>query len=229
MKKKVVKKKKLKIIPFFIALLIIALVSFSVVQILQAKIKNIVITNGDYLKDDYIIDLAGIRDYPSFYLTNTLKIKKNLLKSPYIREVKVKREFYHVLEIEIVTNSPLFINSTTSEVVFEDKNTVKVDDEIDLFRVPRLMNYVPDDKYSTFIDKMAKVDKGILGKISDIEYVPNDYDKDRFLLYMDDGNMVYFTLTKFKQIEYYNDVLSQLEGRKGILYLDSGNHFQIKE
>ena len=42
MKKKVVKKKKLKIIPFFIALLIIALVSFSVVQILQAKIKNIV-------------------------------------------------------------------------------------------------------------------------------------------------------------------------------------------
>ena len=74
MKKKVVKKKKLKIIPFFIALLIIALVSFSVVQILQAKIKNIIITNGDYLKDDYIIDLAGIRDYPSFYLTNTLKI-----------------------------------------------------------------------------------------------------------------------------------------------------------
>ena len=109
MKKKVVKKKKLKIIPFFIALLIIALVSFSVIQILQAKIKNIIITNGDYLKDDYIIDLAGIRDYPSFYLTNTLKIKKNLLKSPYIRSVKIKREFYHVLEIEVVTNRPLLL------------------------------------------------------------------------------------------------------------------------
>ena len=134
MKKKVVKKKKLKIIPFFIALLIIVLVSFSVIQILQAKIKNIIITNGDYLKDDYIIDLAGIRDYPSFYLTNTLKIKKNLLKSPYIRNVKIKREFYHVLEIEVVTNRPLFINSATNEVVFEDKNTVKVDDEIDLFK-----------------------------------------------------------------------------------------------
>ena len=150
------RKKKLKIIPFFIALLIIVLVSFSVIQILQAKIKNIIITNGDYLKDDYIIDLAGIRDYPSFYLTNTLKIKKNLLKSPYIRNVKIKREFYHVLEIEVVTNRPLFINSATNEVVFEDKNTVKVDDEIDLFRVPRLMNYVPDDKYSTFIDKIRK-------------------------------------------------------------------------
>ena len=41
--------------------------------------------------------------------------------------------------------------------------------------------------------------------------------------------MVYLTLTKFRMIKYYNEVLGQLEGRKGILYLDSGNHFQIKE
>lgn len=229
MKKKVVKKKKLKIVPFLIVVLVIAALSFGIVKVFQAKIENIIITNGDYLKDDYVIDLAGIREYPSFYLTNTLKMKKKLLKSPYIREVKIKRKFYHVLEIDIVSNSPLFINNSTNEVVFEDGNTVKVDEKIDLFRIPRLMNYVPDTKYETFIEKMAKVDKGILGKIADIEYVPNDFDKDRFLLYMDDGNMVYLTLTKFKQIEYYNDVLGQLEGRKGILYLDSGNHFQIKE
>ena len=44
-----------------------------------------------------------------------------------------------------------------------------------------------------------------------------------------DGNMVYLTLTKFDMINYYNDVLSQLENRKGILYLDNGNHFQIME
>ena len=76
---------------------------------------------------------------------------------------------------------------------------------------------------------MKNIDENILAKISDIEYVPNDLDKDRFLLYMDDGNMVYLTLTKFKMINYYNDVLEQLEDRKGILYLDNGNHFQIKE
>ena len=91
------------------------------------------------------------------------------------------------------------------------------------------MNYVPDKKYKSFIKGMKSVDTDILGKISDIEYIPNDYDKDRFLLYMDDGNMVYLTLTKFKMINYYNNVLEQLEGKHGILYLDSGNHFQIKE
>ena len=76
---------------------------------------------------------------------------------------------------------------------------------------------------------MNRLDDDILGKISEIEYVPNDYDKDRFLLSMDDGNSVYLTLTKFEMINYYDDVLTQLEGKKGILYLDSGNHFKIME
>lgn len=229
MAKKIVKKKKLKIVPFLIVLLILIGLSFSVYQVLKANIKNIVIKNASYLNDDYVIDLAGIKDYPSFYLTSSIKMEKNLKKSPYIISAKVKRKFYQVLEIDLKVNNPLFINNSSNTVVFENKGTVPIDEEIDLFRVPRLMNYVPDDKYDTFISKTALIDKGILGKIADIEYTPNDYDKDRFLLYMDDGNMVYLTLTKFKQINYYNEVLEQLEGRKGILYLDSGNHFQIKE
>ncbi len=229
MAKKIVKKKKLKVIPFLIVLLILFGLSFLVWQIVNAKINNIIIKNASYLNDDYVIELADIKDYPSFYLTSSLKISKGLKKSPYILKAKVKKKFYHVLEIDLEINEPLFINNSSSSVVFQDKTEVLQKDEIDIFRVPRLINYVPDDKYDTFIEKMALIDKGVLGKIGDIEYTPNDYDKDRFLLYMDDGNMVYLTLTKFKQINYYNDVLEQLEGRKGILYLDSGNHFQIKE
>ena len=76
---------------------------------------------------------------------------------------------------------------------------------------------------------MKQVNPEIKQKISEISYLPNDYDKDRFLLYMDDGNSVYLTLTKFKMINYYNEVLPQLDGKKGILYLDSGNHFQIMQ
>ena len=95
--------------------------------------------------------------------------------------------------------------------------------------MPRLINYVPDNKYNKFIKNMIKVDESVLSKISDIEYLPNDYDKDRFLLYMDDDNMVYLTLTKFKMINHYNEVLAQLDNHKGILYLDSGNHFKIME
>ena len=114
-------------------------------------------------------------------------------------------------------------------MILNNKESVPIDSLVSTFRVPRLLNYVPDNKYSKFIKKMNNIKQDILGKISDIEYTPNDLDKDRFLLYMDDGNAVYLTLTKFNMINYYNEVLGQLENRKGILYLDSGNHFQIKE
>ena len=41
--------------------------------------------------------------------------------------------------------------------------------------------------------------------------------------------MVYLTLTKFKIINRYIDVLAQLENHKGVLYLDDGNYFKIME
>ena len=46
------------------------------------------------------------------------------------------------------------------------------------------------------------------------------------MLYMIDGNYVYATLTRFDSVNYYNDIYPTLGGKKGILYLDSGNHFQ---
>lgn len=229
MTKKLVKKKKLKLLPCFIVLLLFGGLSFLVYFFLNLPIKNLIVKNTVYLNDDYVLELAGVKDYPSFWLLSTNETEKKLETSPYILEADVERNFFHVLVISVTENKPLFINNTNHTVVFADKEEVKIDEEIDLFRVPRLINYVPDNKYKTFVKGMANIKKDILGKISDIEYQPNDYDKDRFLLYMDDGNMVYLTLTKFDMINYYNDVLSQLENKKGILYLDNGNHFQIME
>lgn len=229
MPKKIVKKKKLKFIPFLIVLFILGGLFFVVYSFMDAKTINIIIQNTSYLNDDYILELSGVKDYPKFYTLNTKKIINTLKKSPYIKDAKIKREFYHVLVIDIVENKPLYLNYSDNTIVFEDGSKVSSSETVDLFRIPRLMNYVPDDKHKTFIKRLGEIDIDILGKIADIEYVPNEYDKDRFLLYMDDSNMVYLTLTRFDKINYYNDVVGQLEGHKGILYLDSGNHFEIKE
>ncbi len=229
MAKKIVKRKKLKLIPALIVLLILGGLFFGTYSFINTKLKNIIIYNNNYLTDDYIIKLADIYDYPKFWLINTSKSSKKLKNSPYIKDVKIRRKFYNVLTISVTENLPIYFNNSDSTIVFEDGESVAEEEAIDLFRIPRVINYVPNDKVNSFIKDMGKVKRDILGKISDIEYVPNEYDKDRFLLYMDDGNMVYLTLTKFEMINYYNEVLGQLEDHKGILYFDSGNHFEIKE
>ena len=65
-------------------------------------------------------------------------------------------------------------------------------------------------------------------KISEIKYDPNTIDEDRFFLYMNDGNYVYITLTKIELLNKYNHAITKLEGKKGTLYLDSGNYFEIR-
>lgn len=229
MTKKLVKKKKLRVFRLFLGLLILAFFALLIYLLLHTKIKNIIIKNTNYLNDDYIIELADIKDYPSFFLTRSSLIEEKLEKSPYIKKATIKKKFYNVLEIDIEENTPLFSYEVNHTIIFENKKSIKEDEEVTLFRIPRLMNYVPDTKYDMLIKGLKKIDKDILGKVSEITYTPNEFDKDRFLLYMDDDNSVYLTLTKFRMLNYYNKVLTQLDGRKGVLYLDSGNHFQIKE
>ena len=212
-----------------IVLLVLTGLFFAVYLVLQIPVKNIVVKNTNYLNDDYVLDLANIKDYPSFFLTSKTHVEKKLLKSPYVSQVKLKKKSGFLFELNIRENKPLFYDTNQNKFVLDSNKAVLDSDITSSFRVPRLLNYVPDKKYTKFISGMMNIQDSILSKISDIEYQPNDYDKDRFLLYMDDGNMVYLTLTKFKMINHYNDVLKQLEGHKGILYLDNGNHFQIKE
>ena len=229
MAKKIVKRKKIKVFNLLISLLILLGLSFCVYLLFKIPTKNIIIKNTNYLNDDYILELAKIKNYPEFLLIKNNNIKEKLEKSEYISNVKVSKKWGFILEIKIEENRALFFDMNKRKYIFTNKKE-KVEDEINIkFRIPRLLNYVPDKKYIKKKKKMSEINEETLSKISDIEYQPNEYDKDRFLLYMDDGNMVYLTLTKFKMINHYNDVLSQLENHKGILYLDNGNHFQIKE
>ncbi len=227
MAKKLKKKRKLKLIPALLFLIVIAGIYFGVSQYLASDIQNIVIRNNTYLKEQTILELAGLEDYPSFYFTTSHSIERRLKASPYLKDVKVSKEFFHKVVITVDEYRILYRDETDHKLVLEDGT--RVDDDYGVMGIPDLINYVPDDKIEDFIKGMNKIEVEVSSKISEIQYVPNEFDKDRFLLFMDDGNSVYLTLTKFDMINYYNEVLPQLEGKKGILYLDSGNHFKIME
>ena len=226
MAKKVKKKIRIRNLPIIIIIFILTLLSGSVYLLSIIPIKNIYISGNNYLKDQEIIELAKIENYPSFLKTRTKDMKKNIKKSPYVKSVTIKKKILGIVEIQIEEYNILFRKEENNKIVLEDKEEL-IDNE--KFQVPILLNYVPDTKYDSFIKGMNQVTPSIKNQISEIRYYPNTQDEDRFLLYMNDGNYVYLTLTKFKQINYYEDVLEKLDGKKGILYLDSGNHFKIME
>lgn len=226
MEKKKKKHLKIKILPIFITLLTIGILIGIFYLLSFIPIKNIYISGNSSLTDQEIIELVGIEDYPSMLKTTISSMEKKLKKNDYIKNLKVTKKLFSEIHIEIEEYNILFRKEENQLIVLE--NEKELDDQY-RYSVPILLNYIPDTKYDSFINGMNKVTEDIKSQISEIRYYPNEQDEDRFLLYMNDGNYVYLTLTKFKQINYYEEVLEKLEGKKGILYLDSGNHFQIME
>ena len=228
MNKKVIKKKKLKIFNFLIFIVVVLLISFFIKILLNVKVRNIYISGNKYLNDDYIIKKSSLYYYPKFITYNIFYYQDVLKKDPYIKDVSIKRGFFSI-KINIVEKRAVLFNGVSNEYSFNDNTKIKESDSLVKFVLPRLLNFVPNNIYRELINSLSKVNDNILNKISDIEYSPNNIDKERFILYMNDGNLVYITLTKFNKISYYDNIYSQLDNHKGILYLDNGNHFEIKE
>ena len=227
MEKNVTKKIRIRLVPLFIFLLVILCILLIGKILVELPIHNIIVTGNHYLTDQEIIETAGIEKYPSFIRSYFSPLKENLEKNPWVKKAKIKRKSFGVIEIQIEEKEPLFEKVENQVIVLSDGTEIP---SASLESpVLGLLNYVPDTKYDTFVKQMGRIDTSIRYLISEITYLPNEQDKDRFLLYMSDGNYVYLTLTKFQNINYYEQVLEQLAGRKGILYLDSGNHFQIME
>ena len=108
----------------------------------------------------------------------------------------------------------------------EGKTILYNEDKVtDRFTVPTVINQIPNTVYDKFLQKIKKVNKEVLYRMSEIEYAPNDVDEERFFILMNDGNYVYLTLNKFLSINKYLSMVKSFDNKKGILYLDSGEYF----
>ena len=191
---------------------------------LNMKIKNIYVKGINYLKEKDIIMINNLYNYPKIKDFNKEDFIKKVKENPLVNDVKISINPFGKVVITIDENIPLCRKDNKvilSNGKIEDVNIVE--------EIPNLINDVDIDVYDKFIKKMTLVNKSILSKISEIEYTPSTIDKEKFLFLMNDGNSIYITLSKIDLVNTYNEIYPTLEGKKGILHLDSGNHFEIKE
>lgn len=219
-----VKKKKLKIKTLIIAIIILILILLIGFNILNLPVKNIYIVGNNIISDKTIIEKADLKEYPPFINTYFSNIKKKLLTNEYIKSVDIKRNINRKITISIEEYKPICIYK--EKLILS--STKAVDNIYNIDYVPYIINDM-DKAYDKFVTKFSKINTDVLLKISHIEYVPNDLDQERFLLYMTDSNYVYITLSKIDKLNKYNSIIQKMENKKGIIYLDSGDYVEIKD
>ena len=226
-KKKVkvkVKKRKIKVKRVLFCILFLSLLVLVFLYLKDLPIKNIYIIGNNILKDKEIIETANLSNYPSFICTSNKEIRKKLEKNEYIKKVTVKKKFYNKIYIYITENK--ILSSYNNKLLLESGEYI--DNKYNITSAPILISDITSIK-DKFVSKFSLVKDDILLKISEIEYTPNEVDNERFSLQMNDGNLVYITLSKITKINKYNSIYSEMEGKKGIIYLDSGDYIEVKE
>ncbi len=113
---------------------------------------------------------------------------------------------------------------STDKVVLSSKKHVNNNNKY--LGIPALINKVPNDLLNKFIEAFKEVDLDILKMINEIEYNPNISDNvviddNRFLLRMNDTNIVYVNVLNMKRLNDYKEFFMLIGDNRGILYLDS--------
>lgn len=218
-----VKKRKINVKKIIILVLFICLFYLLFCLAKKIPLKNIYIIDNSILSDKEIIELANISDYPPYIEISKREITSKLKKNAYIKEIKIEKKFFNKIYIYITENKVLCMH--------DDKIILESGDEVynnyNITQVPILLSDI-SSVYENFVNKMSLVDNSILTKISEITYVPNEVDQERFTFKMNDGNLVYITLSKIAKINRYNSIYSEMEGKNGIIYLDSGDYIELK-
>ena len=220
------RKRKLKLSRVFLTLFFLFLVVFIVISLTKIKVNGFSISGNTYYTDNEILDMTGLSKYHSFLLTNSYNVSSKVKDNKLIKRITIKKTLYGRFNVTVTENKILFYDSVNNKSVTADGSLVSYYYEYS----PVLVNEVNNKKvYNKLIEKMIKVNDDIFNNISEIKYEPNDIDKERFLLSMNDGNYVYVTMSKFSSINKYLDIVKTLDSKNGILYLDYGNYFVPKE
>lgn len=225
--KKRKKKKVLKVKNILVFLTVLLLLIALIYYILKMPIKNIYVLGNNIIPDNNIIEESHLSNYPSFLLTSSYEIKNHLKKNKYIEKVEVNKKIGNIIELKITEYKVLAILEEENQVILSNGNIV--DNIYDKTDTPILINAIDEKIFNNFISKFKKINNNILRQISQIEYNPTKVDNSRFLLYMNDGNLVYITLTKINKLNKYNKIKDNMNNNTGIIYLDSGDYIELKD
>ena len=222
-KKKIKRKIKWKSIIKILSIIIFVMIIYLGLKLIPTN--HIVVKGNTYLNDNEIIEDSLYNNYPCLFCISNKEVKESLLKNPFINNVKIRKSLLGEVTLEIDEARPLFFNRDKNRLVLSNSNEIETNN---LRGVPILTNYVPDELYNKLINGFNKLDKDVINLISEIIYDPwknGDVviDETRFFLQMNDGNHVYTNTIHLDKLNNYIDIYATLEGKKGILYLDSSS------
>ncbi len=190
--------------------------------LIHIDVNAIKVTGNEYVRDAQIIKSASLNENVSYLGFSARSACASILEDPLIKTCKIKRKFNFDIEIIVEENVPLFFYTNENAIVLSDGSFIT---GANLYGLPTLVNYVPEEVLSKFISRLSAVDGDIIRSISEIEYSPTTsengtyIDKERFIFDMNDGNTVIINNRNMDVFNRYKTIYASID-KKGVYNLD---------
>lgn len=224
--RKLNKKRVLRLLGFLILLIVI------IIFTLNLKVKNIIITGNNYIKDSLIIRECNLKDYPYYKDISKKTIETKINSIPLLNSAKVSKKLNGTLKITLEEEVPLLYLNDTSKII-TNKNKIYENITLDLVSMPTLKNNISDTTQEYLVTALDKVSPNLRMMISEIEYTPTIsqngtiIDDKRFTFYMNDSNIAVVNAINIDKFNNYLKIVSKTidsfdSNVKGTYNFDSG-------
>ncbi|HLR07851.1 MAG TPA: cell division protein FtsQ/DivIB [Bacillota bacterium] len=228
------KKKENRRLIFYIAIFFVLIAIIVYLQTPLSDIHTLHVTGNQYISDDDILAKSGLTTDTNIWSVNKASIEQAIEKHPVVADAEVDRQLPWTVHIRITeyervgyvkqdeSFSPLLENGVILDSV--KLKSPKGD-------APTLFGFTEKAYLNRMTNELKKLPDAIRGLISEIYWNPTDGNKNKIMLYMNDGFVVDGVIRRFAdRMEAYPSIVSQLDSKtRGIVHIGVGAYFEAFE
>lgn len=227
------KKKANRRLIFYLSIFFFLISIIVYLQSPLSHVRTIHVTGNSSVDAEEVIKKSGLKQDMNIWTINKTKMKKQISENSIVDSVKITRKLPWTVEIQLKEHErvgyvkkegyfyPVIGNGT---LLSSEQKAVSGD-------APILLDFTEKAYLKNLTEELDNVPKGIFNLISEIYWKPAKDNKNKIILFMNDGFVVEATIRDFaEKMQVYPSIASQLDpDSKGIIHIGVGAYFEAFE
>ncbi|SFE40856.1 cell division protein FtsQ/DivIB [Alteribacillus iranensis] len=199
-----------------------------------SHVRNITVEGSQLVEDKKIIDTSMIQTGTSMWQLEISEAESHIAELDEIKEVSVDRNLPSTVEIHVTEHEriayvedgdryvPVLQNGTVLNAI--STGSLSAD-------APVLKNFNDSSKLEAFTNELSKLGDGILNRISEVHYLPENEEENELFLYMNDGIEVVTYVNDFAEnMGSYPAISREINpDTPGVLHMKMSAYFESWE
>lgn len=225
------KKKANRRLIFYLSIFFILISVIVYLQSPLSHVHTVEVTGNTALSDKEVVKISNVSDDTNIWMLDESEIKNELHENPIIDSVEVNKQLPWTVEIAVqefervgyIKKDSFFI-----PILGNGKVLTKLKKESNTGDAPLLLEFDDASMMKKMTNELKQLPQNIRSLISEVHWKPGEDNKNKIVLYMNDGYMVDGTIRNFaKSMKVYPSIVAQLDPKsKGIIHIGVGVYFE---